>query len=718
MLKKITEPQALYQKSGGKQPAGTPTMPNKQQSSNKKTNWKIVGSILVVSIVAIVGVAGVLIAQRQRQVEGPVTPNAPSSQPRAAIPEADVCALGFSVSGKPATASKCVSKTVSKVVGTTKTPLAANTKVNRGDKLEYTITVLTSSTTTEFDVSDKMPAQLTMDTNSLKVDKGSIGASLKAADQFTANVTVPSGIRGTQIKVTYQATVKANATIANFTNAAKVVSNGETDTSCKITLGINTTPVTPPPSSPPPVPTGVAACEAKTAYNITTNNPYTTKGTNVSAVKRGDTIEYRINVVAEKTTKGAVVVKDTLPPELEYVANSSSWQNTVAPSGTSNVITFNMGTMAQSGVKQNIEIKYRARVKADADIGTFVNQVSVTTATDAPISPAVCRATLTVAPEGVAQCTEKTVLNASGTALEDKAEVNKGDILTYRIRVTADQQTAGAVRMTDVLPSSVTYDSGITPNLGVNGRTISADLGTMGTADSKTKTVEFKVKVNDNAPAGDIINEAVVSTGGTNSNACPATVRIEYACNIGCTTDEQCKSIGSGYICSIENGNTCRLASNPGSSSCQEADQEYACNSSCENDSQCQDVDDDYICAPTSEGDRCRHKNYPTQSSCEAPPTNSTPTPTPTIGCNALCVSNADCVNPDHICSTTSDGSDRCRLAEYPEASNCVVPGTPVAYTQPDLPEELPQTGPKDWVNWLKAGLITLGIGAVLLLLL
>lgn len=730
MLKKITEPQALYQKSGSVVDAKTTTSSVTAQADTmmkKKTNWKLISSILIITIVSIAGIAGILIAQRQQVVEGPVAPNAPSSQPAAAgneIPEPEqrtVCSVPFTVNPiTPPTpgSAKCISKTA-KIAGTT-TNLTAASKVPPGTVIEYSITVgPTGNSTTSVVISDTLPTQLEYKTASAKLNGGTVAPSVlpgaSNGNVLTYNLGGPAASK--QNVITYQATLKSTtpATVTSFTNAVKVVSNpntatATTDLSCKLSIGVQV---------PPAAPTGVAKCESKVAYNTATTpaSKYTTTGTNVSMVQRNGIIEYQINVTAEKTTKGPVVVTDTLPPELDYVANSSSWTGTVPPTGTGKVITFNLGVMAQDGKKQNITIKYKAKVKADAQIKSFANAVKVVTNGEAATADNTCKATLKVAPVGVAQCVSKFVANSAGAVIAENTTITKGDVISYKIKVAATQTTTGPVVITDVLPASVTYDSAVTTGVTYTAatRTVTANLGVMGDiATNKEKTIEFKVKINDNAAPGDFTNTASVTTSGANADTCPVTMRVAYACNVGCTTDDQCKSIGSGYICSTDNGNTCRLADNPSSSSCNGQNPSYSCNSSCENDTQCQTSNSNYKCADTNEGKRCRLKDNESQSSCTVA---STPTPTPTIGCNALCASNADCTNPQHICATTSDGVDRCRLAEYPESQSCVQPGTPVA-SQPQLPEELPVTGPQDWVNWLKAGLVTLGIGAVLLLLL
>ncbi|NCN07037.1 MAG: hypothetical protein GW946_04335, partial [Candidatus Pacebacteria bacterium] len=91
--------------------------------------------------------------------------------------------------------------------------------------------------------------------------------------------------------------------------------------------------------------------------------------------------------------------------------------------------------------------------------------------------------------------------------------------------------------------------------------------------------------------------------------------------------------------------------------------------------------------------------------------------PPPAVGCNEVCSTNADCSNSDHICYTTPEGENLCRLANYLNSTTCTEPAQ-VVVVQPELPPELPQTGPADWLNWVKTGLVTLGVGAILLLLL
>lgn len=194
-----------------------------------------------------------------------------------------------------------------------------------------------------------------------------------------------------------------------------------------------------------------------------------------------------------------------------------------------------------------------------------------------------------------------------------------------------------------------------------------------------------------------------------------------YACDSACTSDAQCQTVNAEYICSSEAGNRCRLNSNRSATNCQPQPETYSCNSYCDTNEQCQTASSSYLCY---EG-RCRLDSNPTEYSCQPA---IIPTPTPTVGCNEVCSTNSDCSNPDHICYTTPNNEQRCRLADYVNSETCTPPQivyTPTVVStptpqgvQPQLPQELPQTGFTDVAKWLVGGLVVIGAGAVLLLLL
>ena len=177
---------------------------------------------------------------------------------------------------------------------------------------------------------------------------------------------------------------------------------------------------------------------------------------------------------------------------------------------------------------------------------------------------------------------------------------------------------------------------------------------------------------------------------------------------------------GSGGFCKSdgtlsESGEACEFNTNCLGAISLASDDEgtLSCNDSCTADSECSDVNANWYCS--TDTNRCRLKSNPISTSCLAKiPSNNNNTME--AGCNEICITNSDCSNSNQICVTTSDGSNRCRLESYTNSTSCTITGS--SGTQPSLPGELPETGPENWLNWLKAGLTTLGIGTALFLLL
>lgn len=156
----------------------------------------------------------------------------------------------------------------------------------------------------------------------------------------------------------------------------------------------------------------------------------------------------------------------------------------------------------------------------------------------------------------------------------------------------------------------------------------------------------------------------------------------------------------------------------------------------CESDSDCEDDlvcvtadDDKKYCAKEEYEDACIDE--PSNTTCCTAPTitgtitttitgtiTATGTVTPkvttvttTVGCNDECVANADCANISHICY-----QGQCRLDVNPTDAQCRLPSGETTIVRPvHVPTE---SGPADWLNYLKAGLGVLGVGALLLLLL
>lgn len=168
--------------------------------------------------------------------------------------------------------------------------------------------------------------------------------------------------------------------------------------------------------------------------------------------------------------------------------------------------------------------------------------------------------------------------------------------------------------------------------------------------------------------------------------------------------------------------------------------------SPCETDNDCQD---DLICVTADDGEGyCAVEEYAEaceddpseQNCCEEPEPTPTPTPEPLECGERGCDDNFDCEN-GLVCITADNGNNYCTDPDYrsacadnPSERNCCeeprVTTTPTPTTtpspsvtttvtggQPDFPDELPVSGPEDWLRYLQAGLAALGVGALLLLM-
>lgn len=158
-----------------------------------------------------------------------------------------------------------------------------------------------------------------------------------------------------------------------------------------------------------------------------------------------------------------------------------------------------------------------------------------------------------------------------------------------------------------------------------------------------------------------------------------------YTCGGSCTSDSQCQSVNAGWVCASNYGNTCRLDSNRGSTSCTPLT--YSCNSGCTTDAQCQTVNAAYVCSSGA----CRLNSNTSATNCQPPVT---PTPTPQVGCNQKCSTNSDCASSNYICADTSEGRV-CRLDNYVNSDTCTTPPVTYVYTATPVPTSKPVVAPK-----------------------
>jgi uncharacterized repeat protein (TIGR01451 family) len=313
--------------------------------------------------------------------------------------------------------------------------------------------------------------------------------------------------------------------------------------------------------------------------------------------------------------------------------------------------------------------------------------------------------------------------------LQQQSNFNPGDTVVFRINLTNNGATTAQISLKDPLTgNNLNNFTFVDSDCGSNAydaatRTITCPA--LSTNASQTTSRTFRVKLASSIAAGtSLVNTANISAGSEVAS-CSVSVTINgaspspspsptptpnaYSCNGSCTTDEQCRSVNAGYICSSDAGNRCRLDSNRGSETCTPKENTYTCNSSCTTNAQCQTANNSYICY----NNNCRLDSNVTAANCL--PANYVP-PSPTVGCNYACTTNADCTSPNQICADTSQGL-RCRLDSYVNSESCTPPSQITA--QPTKPEKLPVAGAADTTaKFVLFGGAAILLGALGLLLL
>ncbi|WP_249921809.1 hypothetical protein A5821_000088 [Enterococcus sp. 7F3_DIV0205] len=237
-----------------------------------------------------------------------------------------------------------------------------------------------------------------------------------------------------------------------------------------------------------------------------------TKSVNNQAPKIGDEIEYRITF-RNKVTNGVlnqVTVTDALPKGLTYVEGSlSSEGDDPQPTSlteTDGKITAEYGKISDTKTRS---IVFKVKVNEEAKVGeTIVNKAKIDDHTNPPDEPEV-----PVTPA-------ETPGELESTKSVDNQAPKIGDEIEYRItfRNKVTNGVLNQVTITDDLPKGLTYVEGSLTsegedpkptNLTVTDGKITAEYGKI--SDTKTRSIVFKVKVNEEAKVGEsIVNKAKI----------------------------------------------------------------------------------------------------------------------------------------------------------------------------------------------------------------
>ncbi|MGX7263842.1 isopeptide-forming domain-containing fimbrial protein, partial [Enterococcus crotali] len=237
-----------------------------------------------------------------------------------------------------------------------------------------------------------------------------------------------------------------------------------------------------------------------------------TKSVNNQSPKIGDEIEYRITF-RNKVTNGVlnqVTITDDLPKGLTYVEGSlTSEGDDPKPTNltaTDGKINAEYGKISDTKTRS---IVFKVKVNEEAKVGeTIVNKAKIDDHTNPPDEPEV--PVTPVETPGELESTKS--VNNQSPKIGDEIEYR----ITFRNKVT--NGILNQVTITDDLPKGLTYvegsltsegDNPKPTNLTVTDGKITAEYGKIN--DTKTRSIVFKVKVNEEAKVGQsIVNKAKI----------------------------------------------------------------------------------------------------------------------------------------------------------------------------------------------------------------
>ncbi|MFK7736190.1 MAG: SdrD B-like domain-containing protein [Pirellulaceae bacterium] len=378
--------------------------------------------------------------------------------------------------------------------------------VTVGNALTYQIVVTNTgpSTATNVQVTDTLPAGLTLGTvtttlgtatptgNSFTVDIASLAVNQSAT--VTVNTTVDSTFAGTSLD---------NTATANADEATQVTADANTTVNPAIELAI-------------------------------------TKTDSVDPATRGNTLIYTLDITnSGPSAANNVVVTDTLPANVTFV--SATGGTVTAPSGSSNDVLVDIGTLA-SGANQQVTVT----VTIDADApDTITNTASVTSTETAGGFEANTTNN---------SVTEPTALNPSIDLVVTKADsidpVIAGNSLVYTVIVTNNGPSqATNVSLTDTLPAGVTFTSATsTQGTATNaGGVVTADIGALASGASATVTINVGV---DSTTTGTINNTASVTATetetDTSNNSVTEPTTVNTSVDLALTKTESTDTVATG----------------------------------------------------------------------------------------------------------------------------------------------------------------------------
>ncbi|MBF0021035.1 DUF11 domain-containing protein, partial [Enterococcus faecalis] len=373
----------------------------------------------------------------------------------------------------------------------TATKTVNNAKPKLGETIEYTISfrnTIENGVLNKVVITDQLPKGLTYVKDSLT----SVGDEPKPTSLKEANGTITAEYpsltdtkeRSIRFKVIVNEEAKAGETILN---------------KAKVDDTVN-------PPEEPEVPVVPETNAGKLAATKTVNN---------AKPKLGETIEYTISFrnTIENGVLNKVVITDQLPKGLTYVKDSltsvGDEPKPISLKEANGTITAEYPSITDTKERN---IRFKVIVNEEAKAGeTILNKAKVDDTVNPPEEPEV-----PVVPE-----TNAGKLAATKTVNNAKPKLGETIEYTISFRNTIENGVLNKVVITDQLPKGLTYVKDSLTSVGdepqptslkeTNG-TITAEYPSI--TDMKERSIRFKVIVNEEAKAGEIIlNKAKVGDG-------------------------------------------------------------------------------------------------------------------------------------------------------------------------------------------------------------
>ncbi|UDM46381.1 DUF11 domain-containing protein [Enterococcus faecalis] len=379
----------------------------------------------------------------------------------------------------------------------TATKTVNNAKPKLGETIEYTISfrnTIENGVLNKVVITDQLPKGLTYVKDSLT----SVGDEPKPTSLKEANGTITAEYpsitdtkeRSIRFKVIVNEEAKAGETILNKAKVDDTV-------------------------NPPEEPEVPITPEEPITPRVKEGKLTATKTVNNAKPKLGETIEYTISFrnTIENGVLNKVVITDQLPKGLTYVKDSlTSVGDEPKPTSLKEIngtITAEYPSLTDTKERS---IRFKVIVNEEAKAGeTILNKAKVDDTVNPPEEPEV-----PVVPEA-----KEGKLTATKTVNNAKPKLGETIEYTISFRNTIENGVLNKVVITDQLPKGLTYVKDSLTSVGdepqptslkeTNG-TITAEYPSI--TDMKERSIRFKVIVNEEAKAGEIIlNKAKVGDG-------------------------------------------------------------------------------------------------------------------------------------------------------------------------------------------------------------